>query len=742
LNDDRKPITGPEGVEFEVLGRAGAVDVRPAPYIAAAGASDLVSVKDGGLFVCSSTSGDIARSPSWGEGVFAHDTRFVCGFVLSIDGHEPVLLSSSAELSHLANFNLTNPRLDQPGAQPIEQMTLHIRRTRIVRDRLYERIEIWNHGRTTARTTLQIWIETDFADIFEIRGVRQRAARGRVLNTKLIENGLRFAYVGEDELFRETTVLFSPHPTGLDVAEGASASAQWDVDIDPGSCRSLEMTVEPSLQGERAVPSTFEDAKRAANQGFASWKRSCASIESSQRMFNRVLDASIRDVHALATPVDGGRVVTAGIPWYVAPFGRDSLLTNQEMLMVTQTEARHTLLYLASHQATADDPGRDGEPGKILHELRTGELARAGHIVHTPYYGTVDATPLFLILAAAYFGWTGDVHTMTELRPHLDAALQWIDEFGDVDGDGFVEYRKRSPGGLDNQGWKDSEDCIVHRDGSLADGPIALVEVQGYVFMAKRAVADVYRALGAPDIAAELERESEKLQGDFDDAFWMADEGTYALALDGDKRCVASVASNPGHCLYAGIVPPEKAGMIVERLLAPDMFSGWGVRTLSSSSPAFNPMSYHNGSVWPHDNALVAAGFKRYGFREATEKIANALVDAAVETRELRLPELYCGFDRRPGAPFVRYPVACSPQAWAAAAPVMVLQAMLGLSASATDKVLTVNDPHLPEWLPEVRLSNLRVGPASVDLRFTRRGATTSVSILEKSADVRVNLLA
>ncbi|HEV3473450.1 MAG TPA: glycogen debranching N-terminal domain-containing protein, partial [Actinomycetota bacterium] len=585
-------------------------------------------------------------------------------------------------------------------------------------------------------------IEADFADIFEIRGVRGRSALGRVLSTKPTESGLRFAYVGEDEVFRETIVDFSPQPGRLDVGESGCASASWDVDIGAGGSERLEITIEPSLEGRRVAPATFLDAKRSAYRDFASWKNSCASIESSQRAFNRVLEASIRDIYALATPANGGRIVAAGIPWYVAPFGRDSLLTNQEMLMVSQEEARRTLLYLAAQQATEDDPGRDAEPGKVLHELRTGELARAGHIVHTPYYGTVDATPLFLVLAASYYRWTGDLQTLAELRPNLDAALRWIDEFGDVDGDGFVEYRKRSPGGLDNQGWKDSEDCIVHRDGSLAAGPIALVEVQGYVFMAKRAIADVYRALGSPDTAAALAAQSETLRRSFDDAFWVPDESTYALALDGSKRCVASVTSNAGHCLYAGIVPAERAGMVVERLLAHDMFSGWGIRTLSSSSPAFNPMSYHNGSVWPHDNAVVAAGFKRYGFHEATEQIASALVDAAVETRELRLPELFCGFDRRPGAPFVGYPVACNPQAWAAAAPVMVLQAMLGVSASAADNVLTVNDPHLPEWLPEVRLRNLCVGTARVDLRFTRRGATTSVAVLEKSSDVRINLLA
>jgi glycogen debranching enzyme len=742
LDNDKTAVTGPGGVQFEVLGRAAGVDIQPAPYVSATGASKLISVKHGGLFACSSSTGDIVRSPSSGEGLFAYDTRFLCGLTLSIDGKRPLLLSSSAEHGHLANFELTNPRLDQPGNDAIEQMTLNLRRTRLIQDRLYERLEISNHGRVRAHTTLTASLEVDFADIFEIRGVRRRSGHGRILNTKATEKGLRFAYLGEDDLFRETIVEFSPHPAHLNVAESGNASADWDVDIDAGRSARFEMIVEPSLQGHRAAPASFEEATSAADSGYASWRSSCASIVSSQRTFNRVVDASIKDIYALTTPANNGRVVAAGIPWYVAPFGRDSLLTNQEMLLVGQGEARRTLLYLAAHQATEDDPDRDAEPGKVLHELRAGELARAGHIAHTPYYGTVDATPLFLILAASYYQWTGDLRTLADLRPNLDAALRWIDEFGDIDGDGFVEYRRRAVGGLDNQGWKDSEDSIVHRDASLAEGPIAVVEVQGYVYMAKRAIADVYTALGATDIAADLVDQSETLKRSFDDAFWMPDEGTYALALDGSKRCVASVASNPGHCLYAGVVPKEKAGMVVERLMAADMFSGWGIRTLSSKSAAFNPMSYHNGSVWPHDNAVAAAGFKRYGFHGATERVANALLDAAVDTRELRLPELYCGFDRRPGAPFVRYPVACSPQAWAAAAPIMVLQAMLGVSASASDHLLTVDEPHLPEWLPEVRLRNLCVGPARVDLQFVRQGSSTSVSVLEKSEDLKINLLA
>ena len=442
-------------------------------------------------------------------------------------------------------------------------------------------------------------------------------------------------------------------------------------------------------------------------------------------------------------PAAGEALPAAGIPWYVAPFGRDSLLASCELLMVNPEVARGTLLALAELQSRLDEPWRDAEPGKILHELRVGELARTGHIPHTPYYGTVDATPLFLMVAGGYYRWTLDIETLARLRPALDAALAWIDQWGDHDGDGFVEYERRSPAGLVNHGWKDSHDSVVHADGSLAEGPIALVEAQGYVYEARLRIAEVYDALGERDRATWLRAQAQELRAAFNDAFWDPEEGFFAMALDGEKRQVRSVSSNPTHCLYCGIVDEDKAPLVAERLMAPDMFSGWGIRTLASSSRAYNPMSYHNGSIWPHDNAIAAAGLKRYGFHAATARIASALFEVAASAREFRLPELFCGFHRDASPAIVSYPVACIPQAWAAAAPFMLVQAMMGVSAHAPSNTLTVDRPMLPDWLGSLELRDVQVARSRVSLSFRRSGpGTTGFSLLEQDGDVRVTMSA
>jgi glycogen debranching enzyme len=474
----------------------------------------------------------------------------------------------------------------------------------------------------------------------------------------------------------------------------------------------------------------------------ADWHTNCVRLESDNELFDGLIATAVRDLRALITPAPGGQIVAAGIPWYVAAFGRDALVTAGEAILLTSQLSLDALRVLAGLQATEDDPWRDAEPGKILHELRVGELAGAGIIPHTPYYGTVDATPLFLIRAADYYKWTGDLRTLRSLRPALDAALQWTDEYGDRDGDGFVEYERRSPGGLQNQGWKDSHDSVVHADGSLAEGPIALVEVQGYVYMAKLTVADVYDAFGDGERAAQLREQATALRVAFNETFWNPEEGTFALALDGHKRQVASVTSNPGHCLYCGIVDPGKAAAVIERLTAPDMFCGWGVRTLSSQCPAFNPMSYHNGSVWPHDNAIIAAGMKRYGHDEEVTRIAGAMFEVATGARDFRLPELYCGFDRSERASVVAYPVACIPQAWAAAAPLLLVQAMLGISADAPGRSLHIERPMLPGWLRRIRIKGLRVGDASATLSFEREGEVTGFALVEQRGQLSVTMAA
>jgi glycogen debranching enzyme len=724
--------------DYEVAGRAASLRLRPAPSISAEAAQDLLTIKHGAIFVCSARDGNIESGVTSGQGMYFQDMRHVSELELTLGGKRMLLLSASAEGGYEAFVELTNPRLRHDAAS-IEQMTLNVRRRRFISDRVYEQIVVRNHSPGPISTYLELTIDADFADIFEVRGVSYRKSRGQALVPKRSDNVLQFGYLGEDEVLRETLIALETKEDAVTVGDHKRV-IRWNLELEPRAMRAIRFTLEPSIAGRRSRRVRPDTAENRVERASEDWRSSSTRFLSVHRSFNRLVDASIRDLGLLQTPIDGRRLIVAGIPWYVAPFGRDALITSYESMLLNAGPARDALLFLAQHQSRADDPLRDAEAGKILHELRVGELAGADYVPHTPYFGTIDATPLFLMLAAGYHRWTGDLETMSRLKPHLDAALEWIDRHGDADGDGFVEYHRRSPAGLLNQGWKDSEDAIVGADGGRVEGPIALVEVQGYVYLAKKRIAEVYEHLGDADRSRALTAEADELKKSFNDAFWMAEEGIFALALDGAKRQVKSVTSNPGHCLYCAIVDDDKAGMVADRLMAEDMFSGWGIRTLSSDSPAYNPMSYHNGSVWPHDNAIVAAGLKRYGFTQATEAIALALLDAAVASRESRLPELFCGFRRRSTSPFVHYPVACRPQAWAAAVPFMILQALLGISANAPEGVLSINDPRLPEWLGKLEVRDLKVGSSQVSLSFSRDDDRTSFSLVGKEGDVRVTL--
>jgi len=508
--------------------------------------------------------------------------------------------------------------------------------------------------------------------------------------------------------------------------------------LGPYQTKLIGSSIDPIIEGGRASSVDFDHAVHELRRSYEEWERESTQVVTDNELFNELLNRSLRDLRALYTHTDDGAVLAAGIPWYVTVFGRDALIASHQLLMVNTRPARDALELLAAKQGTVVDDWRDEEPGKILHEIRQGELARAGIIPHTPYYGSVDSTPWFLILYAQHFRWTGDLAFAEKLLPAAEAAIEWIDRYGDLDGDGFVEYAARSSRGMRNQGWKDSHDSVVHADGRLAEPPIALAEVQAYVYLAKERMADIYRALGRPEDARRLEDGAAELKRRFNEAFWMEDEKFFAEALDGDKRQVRSITSNPGHALYCGIVDDDKAQALAKRLLSPDMFSGWGIRTMSKAAAAYNPMSYHNGSVWPHDNALIAAGLKRYKFARSTNRVATALFDAAVQADYLRLPELFCGFTRRtPNRP-VSYPIACSPQAWAAGSPYLMLQAMLGISARAHQNLLTVNLPHLPTWLNTVEVRNLAIGESRISLVFRREGEITSFSLLSREGDVRV----
>jgi len=712
-----------------------------APSVLAEAQEDLLALKSGAVFLCARPDGEIRPGPC-GEGLYAEDTRHLSELRLTLGGLAPVLLSSAMESGHCAVINATNPALRIDDELLVPQETLNIRRTALIADRLYYRVAVRSFRPHPVATTVELSLAADFADVFEVRRAGRRTG-GQVLAPSHDEGRLRFAYVAADGERRETLVELSPPPIRVHLGT-ERAELVWDVQVGAREAISLLITVQPAVHRERqdAAP-TLERAAATLDARHRDWVATCARITTDNELFDRFIDASVRDLHALMTPLGDTELPAAGIPWYVAPFGRDSLLTACEALMINPAVARGTLLALARLQADADDPWRDAEPGKILHELRIGELARTGQIPHTPYYGTVDATPLFLMVAGNYYRWTLDLPTMAELRPAFDAALAWIDESGDRDGDGFVEYERRSPGGLVNQGWKDSHDAVMHADGTLAEGPIALVEVQGYVYEAKLQIAEVYAALGDDSRAAELRTEAAALRIAFNEAFWDPDEEFFALALDGRKAQVRSVSSNPAHCLYCGIVDDDKARLVAERLMAPDMFSGWGIRTLSSRSPAYNPMSYHNGSVWPHDNAIAAAGLKRYGFDAGVARIAGGLFDVASGERDFRLPELFCGFSRDESKSIVAYPVACIPQAWAAASPFLLLQALLGISAHAPGNRLNVDRPRLPDWLGSAEVRDISVANSRVSLSFRKTGSgSTGFALLEQQGDVRVTMSA
>ena len=714
------------------------LEAEGAPPIPAEAREELLALKWADQFVCARPDGDINARLTSGEGFFAHDTRYLSQLSVRVDGRRPVALASTLQSGHHAVVHATNPPLREEDAAGIPQETLNLRRTLLIDDALHCELLFRSYLPRPVVLDVEVILAADFADVFEVRQVVADQSHGE-LEVGAGEDRVTFAHTSESGARRVCEIVASPTPAHCE-EDGQRARMHWSLSLQTQGSAQIALHVAPDR-----VPTAGRDlgagASRLARE-YAAWRHGCLRVRTDNETFDRLIDASLRDLHALLMPGPEGRLPAAGIPWYVAPFGRDALIVCCETLLATPAVTRDTLLALAGWQAREDDPWRDAEPGKILHELRRGELARSDKIPH-PYYGSVDATPLFLIVAGRYYRWTHDLALMQRLRPALDAALEWVEQWGDHDGDGFLDYHRRSPAGLDNQGWKDSGDAIVGADGSLADGPIALVEVQAYAYEAKLSMAEVYTALGDESTAERLRAQASVLRRRFHDAFWDEEEGFFALALDGHGEQVRSVTSNVAHCLYCGIVDDSKAPAVAQRLMAPDMFSGWGVRTLSARSPAYNPMSYHNGSVWPHDSAIAAAGLKRYGFHREATRIADGLFEVARQAPDLRLPELFCGFSREESATVVPYPVACIPQAWAAGAPFMLLGALLGISAHGAERRVAIDRPALPGWLGHVELEGVRVGAAEVDLCFDRTIAdNVGFSLLAQRGDARVTMSA
>jgi glycogen debranching enzyme len=726
--DQRAPAQFPDFLSSSPVPRVPVVSDLPGKVLA---------VKEGETFLYTDVEGNLSDRRELGLGLYHKDTRFLSNFGLKVSGHEPILLSSSAERVYVSHVDLTNPDLYDEKRTAVPQHSLNIRRTRAIKGSLFERIRTKNYNPFPVEFDIDLTFGADFADIFEVRGL-SRETRGTYEPPKADGRTVEFAYTGEDATRRVTRISFGLKPRRVEV-RGDLVDVSFVVRLAAHETKTIGLVVEPVIEGEASnAGGVFDDVVHELRHSYEDWERECTQVRTDNELFNTLLTRGLRDLRALYTEMDGGGILAAGIPWYVAAFGRDTLITSHQMLMLSPRPARESLQVLAGLQGTVVDDWRDEEPGKILHEIRKGELARSGYLPHTPYFGSIDSTPWFLILLAQYFRWTNDLGFIKEMLPAAEAALEWIDTFGDYDGDGLVEYKTRSPRGLRNHGWKDAHDAIVHTNGVLAEPPIALIEVQAYVYMAKTRMADVYAALDDFERSVKLKDQATVLRQRIHEAFWMEDQQYYAAALDGDKRQVKTIMSNPGHALYCGVLEQSRAESVARRVFEPDLFSGWGVRTMSKAATSYNPMSYHNGTVWPHDNALIAAGLKRYGRIEETNRLVTALFEVAQYADYMRLPELFCGFTRRTPSPPVQYPVACSPQGWAAGTPFLLLQAMLGISALAHLNLLTVNKPHLPPWLNEVELRNLRVGDSTLSLAFRREGDMTSFSLLERTGNVRV----
>lgn len=707
-------------------------------------------IKEAGLFLVTDDDGNVYPGCGCGMGLYASDTRFLSGWIMRLEGHVPTLLSSSSERTFMSQLEFMNPVLHLSDGTVIPQETLYLSSERAIEQFVRDRLTIVNYNAFQVSLRFSMEFRADYADMFEVRGLH-RQHHGVFVQPKIEGRTLILAYMGEDRTFRQTRITFDATVADLQLEPLSSehaavgAIARFRLEIPGhGATLSFEYTVETLIDEEGKAPAsrtslTFVEQlgvlAKEAQARVTPWTR----LGTSNAIFDLVLSRGARDLAALTSPFETGPYLTAGIPWFNAPFGRDGLITAFQTLMLGPELAYGTLRYLAAHQAREDEAFKDAEPGKILHEVRFGELARLGQIPQTPYYGSVDATPLFLILLSETFRWTGDLDLVRELWDAVEAALMWLEVYGDMDGDGFVEFERRSPLGLVVQGWKDSFNSVIRPDATLATGPIALCEVQGYVYDAKKRIAQLCYALDLRILGDRLNREADELKAAFNASFWSAEQGFYALALDGEKAQVLTSTSNPGHALWSGIIDETHEQELVAQLLGHGMFSGWGIRTLSADSPVYNPMSYHNGTIWPHDNSLIAKGLADHGYKDEVLQVFDALYQASLHFPYYRLPELFCGFARegeldRP----VPYPVACSPQAWAAGTPFLLLQSALGIIPDAPGHAVRIVQPQLPRWLEEVRIDGLRIGESRLDLQFMQNNGITTARVLRKTGRVKV----
>jgi glycogen debranching enzyme len=735
-------------------------------------------LKEGQIFLVADRAGDVKALNLEGHGLYFRDTRHLSLFEMDITGTRLTLLSAAGELNFMSNLQFANDTLLGPDGEVVaEPRTISVRRNRFLHnDGLHERVGLFNYNPHAVQLTLRFTVGSDFRDMFEVRGYvpeGDEAMLGEMQPIEILPDGLVLGYRGSDGVERHTRIAFDPPPSSseivndrlrrFDKAEALPGLGEWTdprqegrvlppiaaavfkVDLPAAEYRSVTVHIAPDAgdapvvhrngsAAEAEQGSLLDAAFVGMRDSYEEWRSASTQIETDNELFDQLLGRALQDLRLLIDHVDGNLVPTAGIPWFAVPFGRDSLITAMQTLPLRPAIAAGTLRFLAQHQGTQINDFRDEQPGKILHEIRVGELSKLQRVPHSAYYGSVDATPLFLVALGEYVRWTGDLDLGRDLLPNAEAALGWMRDSGDSDGDGFLDYRSRSSEGIRNQGWKDSPDSASHRDGSLAEPPIALAEVQAYAFAAHREMADLYARLGEVDRQGEQRALAERLRAHFVERLAMSDaDGPFwAMGLDGSGARIETVTSNPGHALWAGLLRGDDARLTVRRLLADDMLCGWGIRTLSSRARTFNPMSYHNGSVWPHDNALIALGMKRAGAEAAARDVANQIFEAGLRFPASRLPELWCGFtrDRRYRSTPAQYPVSCSPQAWAAGSAFMLLQALLGLEVDALGGVVRLR-PMLPTWLSRVSMRGMRVAGQGVDFDVLREGHRLIVDLID-----------
>jgi glycogen debranching enzyme len=678
--------------------------------------------------------GDIQTSGMGEQGLYFEGTRHVSELLIRLWNARPLPLSSViAADNFLFTADLTNLDVSHRNEVAIPRGTLHLERSRFLWHNVcYEELVFVNYGLSSLLLPFSVTFTADFADIFEVRGMH-RERKGRRLEDRVEKDLVLLSYEGLDHTIRQTRIQCEPVPNAVSASE-----VKFEERLEPGQKAIFHLAISCDLRRDLfdliGYSSAIVSARTEQKTAFEAFPRIC----SSNSRFSDWIRRSVADVQMMIIGNPEVNYPYAGVPWFSTVFGRDGIITALQLLWLCPWIAKGVLQYLAETQATDFNPAIEAEPGKILHEMRHGEMAALGEVPFGHYYGSVDATPLFIMLAAAYYDRTGDREFLLQLWPHIELALRWIDKYGDVDGDGFVEYARRSSNGLVQQGWKDSNDSVFHRDGKLAEAPIALCEVQGYVYAAKLAAGRLSEVLGEKEKSEALRSQAEKLRLSFEEAFWCNDLMTYALALDGRKEQCCVRTSNAGHCLYAGIASSERGRLVAETLLGSDSFSGWGVRTVAAGQARYNPLSYHNGSIWPHDNSIVASGLSKYECKDKAGRILLGLLDASRWADLGRLPELFCGLDRRHGEGPTLYPVACSPQAWASGAVFLLLQACLGVSVQGANNLVLFDHPFLPEGIPQLSIEGLRTREGSVDIFIERQNDAVRVDVTDQKGKIEV----